>query len=56
MAEIIEYKFLGAKILNSIKWMKNITHVAKKNLKRQPSLLWQFIGMTSGIFQVYPGV
>lgn len=42
-------------ILNTIKMLKNLSTVAVKNFEKSPSLLWQYVGVPEGIFQVYPG-
>ncbi|XP_057293418.1 voltage-dependent calcium channel subunit alpha-2/delta-3-like [Hydractinia symbiolongicarpus] len=43
------------KILNDAKWSEGLDSVFLKNFKREPSLLWQYVGTNNGIFRLFPG-
>ncbi|XP_057293419.1 voltage-dependent calcium channel subunit alpha-2/delta-3-like [Hydractinia symbiolongicarpus] len=43
------------KILNDAKWSEGLDSVFLKNLEKEPSLLWQYVGTNNGIFRSFPG-
>ena len=43
------------KILNEVKWSKNLDELFKSNLVSNPTLQWQYIGKESGVMRTFPG-
>ena len=42
-------------IRNTLKWTNGLDPYFKENEKEDPTLLWQYIGSSDGVYRVYPG-
>ena len=43
------------KILNEVKWSRDLDELFKSNLASNPTLQWQYIGKESGVMRTFPG-
>ncbi|EDO29939.1 predicted protein, partial [Nematostella vectensis] len=42
-------------ILNSAKWTEGLDKYFRENMEKEPSLLWQLAGTSTGVYRAYPG-
>ncbi|XP_048589299.1 voltage-dependent calcium channel subunit alpha-2/delta-3 isoform X2 [Nematostella vectensis] len=48
--------YKGSKvILNSAKWTEGLDKYFRENMEKEPSLLWQLAGTSTGVYRAYPG-